>query len=42
LEGFFREFHEKAIEIGAFPNTTICLTVFLLIVGRRHVKRNPR
>jgi len=42
LEGFFGEFHSNADEIGAFPNETICLTVFLLIVERRQVKRNPR
>jgi hypothetical protein len=41
LEGF-RGFHAKANEIGAFPNETICLTVFLLIVWRRRLKRNPR
>jgi hypothetical protein len=27
LEGF-HEFHAKANEIGAYPNETICLTVF--------------
>ena len=42
LEGFFREFHAKANEIGAYPNEIICRTVFLLIVWRRHLKRNPQ
>ncbi len=31
-ERFFREFRAKADEIGAFPNETGCLTVFLLVV----------
>jgi len=41
LEGF-REFHAKANDIGAYPNEIICMTVFLLIVWRRRLKRNPR
>ena len=42
LESIFRSFRAKANEIDAFPNHTICLTVFLLIVWRRRLKRNPQ
>lgn len=28
LARFFRKFHAKANETGAFPNETICMTVF--------------
>jgi hypothetical protein len=42
LEIRFRGFHARASEVGAFPNKTICLTVFLLSVCRRGVTRNPR
>jgi hypothetical protein len=42
LEGFFREFHAKANEIGAYPNEIIRMTVFLLIVWMRRLKRNPQ
>ncbi|MCP5015634.1 MAG: hypothetical protein GY938_10215 [Ketobacter sp.] len=36
LERFFREFRTKADEIGAFPNETSCLTLFLLVVTFDH------
>jgi hypothetical protein len=39
LGGFFRNIHAKAHEIGAIPNETICLTVFLSLAGRRRRKR---
>jgi len=38
----FHEFHAKANEIDAYPNEIIGMTVFLLIVWRRRLKRNPR
>jgi len=38
LERFFREFRAKADEIGAFPNETSCLTVFLLVVSFDHAR----
>jgi transposase-like protein len=34
LERFFREFRNKADEIGAFPNQDSCLTLFFLILRR--------
>jgi len=40
LERFFREFRNKADEIGAFPNEVSCLTVFFLIVQRDHAKHD--
>ncbi len=40
LERFFREFRAKADEIGAFPNATSCLTVFLLVVTFDHAKHD--
>jgi transposase-like protein len=40
LERFFREFRTKADEIGAFPNETSCLTVFLLVVTFDHAKHD--
>ena len=40
LERFFREFRAKADEIGAFPNETSCLTVFLLVVTFEHAKHD--
>lgn len=40
LERFFREFRNKADEIGAFPNEDSCLTVFHLIMVRDHAKHN--
>lgn len=40
LERFFREFRNKADEIGAFPNEDSCLTVFFLIVQRDHAKHD--
>jgi putative transposase len=42
LERLFREFRTKSDEIGAFPNGTICLTVFWLIVERDHAKHSCR
>ncbi len=38
LERFFREFRNKADEIGAFPNETSCLTLFFLVMRRDHAK----
>ena len=38
LERFFREFRNKADEIGAFPNETSCLTLFFLVMLRDHAK----
>jgi len=38
LERFFREFRNKADEIGAFPNEDSCLTVFHLVMVREHAK----
>jgi len=38
LERFFREFRTKADEIGAFPNETSCLTLFLLVATFDHAK----
>ena len=40
LERFFREFRTKSDEIGAFPNETSCLTLFLLVVTFDHAKHN--
>jgi transposase-like protein len=40
LERFFREFRAKADEIGAFPNETSCLTVFLLVVTFEHARHD--
>ena len=40
LERFFREFRNKADEIGAFPNEDSCLTVFYLVMVREHAKHN--
>jgi len=42
LERFFREFRNKADEIGAFPNENSCLTLFFLVLQREHAKhRRP-
>ena len=38
LERFFREFRNKADEIGAFPNEDSCLTIFYLVMVREHAK----
>ena len=40
LERFFREFRTKSDEIGAFPNETSCLTLFLLVVTFDHAKHD--
>lgn len=40
LERFFRTFRTKADEIGAFPNETSCLTLFLLVVNFDHAKHD--
>ncbi len=40
LERFFREFRNKADEIGAFPNETSCLTLFFLVRLREHAKHD--
>lgn len=40
LERFFREFRNKADEIGAFPNQTSCLTLFFLVLLRDHAKHD--
>ena len=40
LERFFREFRNKADEIGAFPNEVSCLTVFHLVMVREHAKHD--
>lgn len=40
LERFFREFRNKADEIGAFPNEDSCLTVFHLVMVREHAKHD--
>lgn len=40
LERFFREFTNKADEIGAFPNESSCLTLFFLVLRREHAKHN--
>lgn len=40
LERFFRVFRNKADEIGAFPNETSCLTLFLVVVNFDHAKHN--
>jgi transposase-like protein len=40
LERFFREFRNKADEIGAFPNETSCLTLFTLVMLREHAKHD--
>jgi transposase-like protein len=40
LERFFREFRNKADEIGAFPNQDSCLTVFHLVMVREHAKHD--
>jgi len=42
LERLFREFRTKSDEIGAFPNETICLTVFWLVVECDHAKHDRR
>lgn len=38
LERFFREFRNKADEIGAFPNENSCLTLFFMVRQREHAK----
>jgi len=40
LERFFREFRNKADEIGAFPNESSCLTLFFLVMLREHAKHD--
>lgn len=40
LERFFREFRNKADEIGAFPNENSCLTLFFLVLQREHAKHS--
>jgi transposase-like protein len=40
LERFFREFRNKADEIGAFPNENSCLTLFFLVLRREHAKHD--
>ncbi len=40
LERFFREFRNKADEIGAFPNVTSCLILFFLVMQREHAKHD--
>ncbi len=40
LERFFREFRNKADEIGAFPNELSCLTLFSLVMIRDHAKHD--
>ncbi len=40
LERFFREFRNKADEIGAFPNQTSCLILFFLVMQREHAKHD--
>lgn len=40
LERFFREFRNKADEIGAFPNEDSCLTVFHVVMVREHAKHD--
>ena len=40
LERFFREFRNKADEIGAFPNETSCLILFYLVMQREHAKHD--
>ncbi len=40
LERFFREFRNKADEIGAFPNEDSCLSVFHLVMVREHAKHD--
>ncbi|HQE62880.1 MAG TPA: peptide chain release factor N(5)-glutamine methyltransferase [Candidatus Latescibacteria bacterium] len=40
LERLFREFRNKADEIGAFPNEQSCLTLFFLVVQREHAKHD--
>lgn len=40
LERFFREFRNKADEIGAFPNDMSCLTLFSLVMLRDHAKHD--
>lgn len=40
LERFFREFRNKADEIGAFPNEISCLTLFFLVMLRDHAKHD--
>jgi transposase-like protein len=40
LERFFRVFRTKADEIGAFPNETSCLTLFLVVLNFDHAKHN--
>jgi transposase-like protein len=40
LERFFREFRNKADEIGAFPNQISCLTLFFLVMQRDHAKHD--
>lgn len=40
LERFFREFRNKADEIGSFPNEDSCLAVFHLVMVREQAKHN--
>jgi hypothetical protein len=40
LERFFREFRTKTDEIGAFPNETSCLPLFLIVATFDHAKHD--
>lgn len=40
LERLFREFRNKADEIGAFPNEESCLAIFFLVSRREHAKHD--
>jgi transposase-like protein len=40
LERFFREFRNKADEIGAFPNKTSALTLLHLVMVCEHAKHH--
>ena len=40
LERFFREFRDKADEIGSFPNEASALTIFHLVMVREHAKHH--
>jgi putative transposase len=40
IERFFREFRNKADEIGAFPNEQSCLTLFFMVLQLEHAKHD--
>lgn len=42
VERLFREFRNRADEVGAFPNQSSCLTMFYLVVEREHSRHKRK